>query len=267
MAKSRKPVSDEEKARRIESGKRLAAARAEKEAALLAENERLRAALAARETAPARIDPDAVVPIKGTFIDEAKDDLDWIDDDVHAVHLVSKNMSITLRPADMNQVPIVSTVMIHSHGSGPWLANPFDLRSNHPDVNVRATTEKLNEIRNANWGYFVISRQLAEGVFSDPRFPVPSKAVVSAAEFRGYDREVHRAVGKYRDLGPSPDKLREAVRMVLQRMRGTCFIDASRHGPEIASRRFDARRPNPYGMALGNIVARLPEVKTEGATA
>lgn len=268
MAKA-KPVSAEDRkaiGARLKAGRERAAAEKAELIRLREENERLKgaAAKAAIDDTAAAIAEIAKRKEQPNESRDWKDDLEWIDESVHSVAIVSKNMTLTLRPYNTRVFPPIESVAVHASSSGPWIANPFDLRSNEANVDARARKEKHNAVMYANWGYFRITRELAKDVYGDPRQPVPEEAVVDSREFRGYDREVHRAVGTFRKLAVR-DPLRECIRALLQRLDST-FIDASRHGDKIM-RGFDPRVPNPYRRKLGNLVQKLPAVKVEGATA
>ena len=184
-----------------------------------------------------------------------KDDLAWITRDTGAVHFVARYGTICIRPQQAALVPPLDAVLMLASGQGEWSACPFDLRSRTREQEI------LNMVHFGKWSYLALSAEEAAALYSDPRWPCPRRAVVSASEFRGWDRAAKQARGTYRDL-PEVLPLREAVRRVLQRFVGEAFVDATYH-PEMP----DVRIANPYGNRLLGLVLKLPAVKVEGATA
>ena len=281
--KESKPVSAV--GARLKAGREAAARKREEEReALLKRVEELEAKMANTDTLPAVIEDTAAAlaarartvtdtPSGAAAADIAKrkekpneqrDELDWITHDTPAVYIVAKNMTVTLRPSNTRVYPPIENISVNSIAMGPWAAMPFDTRSRARKSDERAAEEKLNEIMYGNWGHFVITREIAQDVYADPRNPIPTKAVICAEDFRGYDRITNRAIGVERDLGPNPVPLREVVRKLLQRM--VAFVDIGHHIQPVVEKKLSAARPNPYRGTLANLAQKLPAVSTEGAT-
>ena len=246
---------------------RLQAALAEQADAHLSNTDPLKAVIDDVSAQAAEIAKRKEKPNQG--VDAAPvDDLAWITKDMRAVYVVAKNMTLTLRPTNTNYNPIMSGILIHSDGDGSWSAMPFDIRSNHPDPDTRASEDKYNAACYGNWGHFCVSRQLAQSVFGDSRYPIPTEAVVSAKDFRGFDYQVQSAIGKHVPI-TDPDPLREVVRRLLQ--SSEVFVDVSRHldrlpvGPPKPGD-LNVTFPNPYRRRLGSLAPKLPAVKHEGMT-
>jgi hypothetical protein len=139
---------------------------------------------------------------------------------------------------------------MNRYGEGAWDLMPFVVQNRDREK------EQLDRVKTAHWGYFRLTRDLADTVFGDPRYPCPKKAVVDPREFRGWDRVSMRARGTYRDV--EPDNLRELTRQVLQRLRGKCFINNRYHAG-----RPDPHIVNPYGNELYGLKLRMPGVVSQ----
>lgn len=183
------------------------------------------------------------------------DDLAWITEDIGAVHVVARYQNLVLRPPRDNMNPPMAGVQVHEYTRGPWHAMPFDLRSRNREQEV------LNNVHYGKWAHLAISRDVAESVYADERYPLPTKAVISAKEFGGWDRHANQARGTLRPLG-KPVALREVTRRVLQRFVGEVFINATHHWRDMP----DARVANPYGNRLAGLALKLPDVAQEGVT-
>lgn len=263
MAKNATPVSTSE---RLRAGREAARRKREDErAAKDAEIARLTAELAKKDGKD----------LPNESRDEVRDDLDWITPDVHSVAFVSRHMTICLRPAKPGFGDTFVPISMNHTGYGPWDAMPFDIRSNDADLDRRVLRERINRATYATWAYHRLSRALAEEMYADARWPIPKEAVVSGKEFKGFDRQVQRAVGKHRVL-VAPDPLREAARRVLQRLAGSTYVDVRFHKDAVLAyadwcksgrkgfeRGLNPSRPNPYGTSLGSLVAKLQPPPTE----
>lgn len=198
--------------------------------------------------------PDAVIPVdvpigaEAPTGDPVADDLYWITADHYEIHFVLRKRTMSLRPARMKLSPPIEGISINPYGGGEWNNMPFSLR--HDDHEK----QRFLRIKYSNWNYFCLTRELAEDMYSDARWPVPSKAVISHEEFRGWSRASNRATGVHRDLS-NPDVLREAARRLLQRFAGQLFVN-SRHHRDLP----DVRVVNPYGNHLDEIAIPVPKV-------
>ena len=178
------------------------------------------------------------------------DDLYWITPDIHDIHIVLRKRNLALRPARDALVPPIPPISIKPYSMGAWGAMPFSLKFDDH--------KKQHDLRMkyAQWAFFVISRDVAEDMFSDDRWACPEKAVLSHEEFRGWSRASKRALGTYRDL-ENPDVLREAVRRILQRFNGQAFINMQYHprmeGETDAQFSWRMLTPNPYGNRLDEV--------------
>lgn len=197
------------------------------------------------------VDPTpAPIEIAAPPPDDNYDDLWWITPDTYEVHLVCRKRGITLRPAREKLQPPLEGIMLKSYGEGAWETMPFSLRDENHEK------QRFLRIKYSRWLYYCVTRELAEDMFSDPRWPVPNKAVLSHEEFKGWSRASKRATGKHREI-ENPDVLREAVRRILQRGAGAVFVNARYHQEMSGG---DYRIANPYGNFLDEV--SLPVVKT-----
>lgn len=182
------------------------------------------------------------------------DDLAWITADTGAVHVVARFTNLVLRPQKPGFNPPIDSISVFENHRGPWEACPFDLSSKNREQEI------LNWVHYGRWSHIAIPRDVAEVCYSDARWPLPTKAVISGKEFTGWDQFAQSARGTYRDLTDRVP-LRESVRRCLQRFPGQVFIDARYHR-ELK----DPRIVNPYGNRLVGLALKLPAVQLEGVT-
>lgn len=179
------------------------------------------------------------------------DDLLWIGRDHFEVHLVLRKHNLILRAARPALQPPIERISLKPYATATsWNNMPFTLRHENNE------RQKFLRIKYAKWNYFCISRDVAEDMFSDPRSPIPTRAVISHEEYRGWSHASKRAVGIHRDL-VDPDPLREAVRRVLQRFSGQLFINSAYHKDMP-----DYRIVNPYGNHIDEFAIPVPRVLT-----
>ena len=181
------------------------------------------------------------------------DDLWWIDEDLFEVHFVARKRGLSLRPRRPRLNPPIDGIRLKPYGEGEWPAMPFSLKSEDHE------RQKRLRMKYNKWSYFCISRDIAEDMWSDDRWPIPRKAIISHEEFRGWSTASKRAVGTHRPLD-NPDVLREAVRRFLQRGAGQVFINWSRHEEILRQHPQLFNIVNPYGNALDEVA--LPVVRT-----
>ncbi len=211
--------------------------------------EELQAKLVNETTPPAQ--PDPMAGWKPADIEIPADDLAWITPDHFEIHFVLRKHNVTYRPAKPHLQPQLIALMLRPTHTAEWPACPFNLRD--PENHER---DLFLQIKYKKWNHFMFTRDNAEDMYRDDRFPLPKKAVISHTEFRGWSNQAGRALGVHRDL-VNPDPLREAMRRCLQRFPGQLFINFQHH-PEMPG---NAQVANPYGNSLEN--HRLPVVHNE----
>ena len=160
------------------------------------------------------------------------DALAWITNETPYVGLVASTAIFTLFPGDVNNKG-KGLIQLTNTGSGPWLANPFDMR--HKD---RVQEQNL-KVMKSKWWQHRYPQQTARRIFDEGIRPVPTRAVQAAADFERWDSLGRQAKGVYTPITEFVP-LREEVRRLLQKYPET-FIDWNHHKGDL-----DPRFPNPY---------------------
>lgn len=166
------------------------------------------------------------------------------------VELVSSTSMFVLRQLNKHYNPHITRIAVHRYRVGPWDACPFRIGcwDERLPPEVRFVRDRNIKIFKAQWHHFRVTRQLAENVYADPRWPRPETHVVDPKTFRGWDRRSNQAVGEH---VPIEDfvALREVVRYMLQKARET-FLD---YATRPKGFEFDPRFPNPYRNKITDV--------------
>ena len=207
-------------------------------AALAAEKARGATATEVAETI-AHSPPETVVTADaGTH-----DPLAWVTDDLAGVYLVSRFSTISMRPKKSNLNPPLEGMELYAYARGRWRTNPFNLEHRDPEI------AQNQRVMKANWHFHVLTMEFARDLWSDPRYPMPSTAVIDPEGFKGVSRQTKTAIGPRSPITDSV--LRETLRVVLQRGAGSTYINTMHHGLQIE----DPRIVNPYGNKLSGLGA------------
>lgn len=164
----------------------------------------------------------------------ARDPLRAITADTRFVDFIGNSSTYYLRPSMGAYNPPIAEISVTAHKAGRWAACPFEIgsRDRITDENMKVMLDK--------WWHIRISREQANAVYGDDRWPCPMEAVVAVNSFSGVDF-AKNPTGEYVRL-PDRVPLREVTRILLQRNPGTLFLSYSSTQPWV-----DARYPNPYG--------------------
>ena len=166
----------------------------------------------------------------------SKDCLHYITPDVPYVGIVSTYSTITLRPGRERMNPPMHRVVMNATGREAWGFCPFHIGDNTSEEN-----DQRMKLMKARWHVHTLSREMAEMVWDDPRFPKPVRTVIDPKTFKGYDTNARAARGDLVEITDF-DALREVTRICLMRLSET-FLD---YGRRPAGFDFDPRIVNPY---------------------